>query len=345
MARASPYRTAIIDCLRRGMTNSDIVKKLKVPRMLVHRTAVRYQRLGTPDDFSRSGRPITVTTPAVVKAVRERIRRNPERSIRKMAKEFKMCHGSMEIVVNRKLDFHSYRMQKAAFLTKKNQLLRKQKARQLLLGTRSGTHLRTIFSDEKIFTIEANKNGQNNRIIATDFETACKNGKIINKTSHPASVMVFGAICADGKMPLIFVDPGAKVNQFYYREKILEAGVLPWARSHFGNHPYIFQQDGAPAHRAKDTQKWCKDNFPEFISAAEWPASSPDLNPLDYAIWGYLTQKVSTKNYSSLKALKDALVKAWEDLQPEYLRVVVDAFPKRLRAVIEADGGRFEKYR
>ncbi|CAF4636573.1 unnamed protein product, partial [Rotaria magnacalcarata] len=40
-----------------------------------------------------------------------------------------------------------------------------------------------------------------------------------------------------------------------------------------------------PAHKAKSTQQWLVDNCPDFIRSEERPASSPDLNPLDYSIW------------------------------------------------------------
>ncbi|CAD6190005.1 unnamed protein product [Caenorhabditis auriculariae] len=103
MVAPSPYRTAIIDCVKNGMTNSEIVKNLKVSRVLVFRTAQRYRRLGTSDDMQRRGRPVTVTTPEAVKAVREKIRRNPARSVRKMAKEYEMSRESMRTIVKDKL--------------------------------------------------------------------------------------------------------------------------------------------------------------------------------------------------------------------------------------------------
>ncbi|EFO96765.1 hypothetical protein CRE_17156 [Caenorhabditis remanei] len=75
-----------------------------------------------------------------------------------------------------------------------------------------------------------------------------------------------------------------------------------------------------------------EDNFWAFISASEWPESSPDLYPLGYSAWGYLILIVSTKNYANLNSLKAALLKAWDDLDVNYLRAVVDDYPKRLRA-------------
>ena len=52
---------------------------------------------------------------------------------------------------------------------------------------------------------------------------------------------------------------------------------------------FIFQQDSANAHTARVTQEWLHANGPEMIEMIEkdqWPPNSPDLNPLDYHVWG-----------------------------------------------------------
>jgi len=43
---------------------------------------------------------------------------------------------------------------------------------------------------------------------------------------------------------------------------------------------------------------------PDFITPAPWPANSPDLNPVDYQIWGKLQEHV----YSSQIRDVDQLV-------------------------------------
>ncbi|CAK1585304.1 unnamed protein product [Parnassius mnemosyne] len=52
----------------------------------------------------------------------------------------------------------------------------------------------------------------------------------------------------------------------------------------------MFQQDSAPAHRARSTQNWLTARGIDFIGREDWPSSSPDLNPLDYKygkIWRF----------------------------------------------------------
>ena len=54
-----------------------------------------------------------------------------------------------------------------------------------------------------------------------------------------------------GRTDLHFVDPGVKINGKYYRDVLLTRDLLPdiWQHSDY----FIFQQDGAPTHRDKET--------------------------------------------------------------------------------------------
>uniref|UniRef100_A0A8R1HQT1 Uncharacterized protein n=1 Tax=Caenorhabditis japonica TaxID=281687 RepID=A0A8R1HQT1_CAEJA len=47
----------------------------------------------------------------------------------------------------------------------------------------------------------------------------------------------------------------------------------------------------------------------QFSTAAKRPSSSSNLNPMDYAIGGYLTLKIYTRNYSCFVELKVAFLK------------------------------------
>ena len=50
--------------------------------------------------------------------------------------------------------------------------------------------------------------------------------------------------------------------------------------------------DGAPAHIGRTTMDYLKKEHINFIEARMWPTRSPDINPVDYAIWGALQQRV-----------------------------------------------------
>ena len=51
---------------------------------------------------------------------------------------------------------------------------------------------------------------------------------------------------------IVFVQPGVKVNGDYYCEVLLKEKLLPCIKEISGDN-FIFQQDSAPAHRARDT--------------------------------------------------------------------------------------------
>ena len=65
----------------------------------------------------------------------------------------------------------------------------------------------------------------------------------------------------------VFIPQGVKINQHVYRVTVLELALSPWAKSHIANDLWIFQQDSAPAYKAKATQEWLSTHFPNSITA------------------------------------------------------------------------------
>ena len=106
--------------------------------------------------------------------------------------------------------------------------------------------------------------------------------------------------------------------------------LKPWAGKHFNGAHWVFQQDSAPSHKAKMTSEWLKSNVPDFISPEEWPASSPDLNRMDFCIWSILESRVCAKPHQSVKSLKSSLRREWELIGEDVLRAATDNFYKRL---------------
>ena len=155
------------------------------------------------------------------------------------------------------------------------------------------------------------------------------------------SVMVSVAVSKLGCTQLIFVEPGVKVDGAYYRDVLLSHQMLPAIR-HLAGDAFVFQQDSAPAHRAHATVEYLRQATPEFISPDLWPPNSPDLNPVDYKIWGCVQERVYQKPIRDVDQLKQRLVEVWSDMQQTVIDVAIGEWRKRLRACIRAKGHHFE---
>ena len=54
---------------------------------------------------------------------------------------------------------------------------------------------------------------------------------------------------------------------------------------------------------------------PAFISAGQWPSNSPDLNPVDYDIWGVIRQRVYRSRVRSVDELKQRMLHIWQGIE------------------------------
>jgi hypothetical protein len=61
----------------------------------------------------------------------------------------------------------------------------------------------------------------------------------------------------------------------------------------------------------KIVQKWFEEKLPDFIPKVEWPTSSPDLNPLEISIWGYILAQPKNYKNLTLDELNDVILKIW----------------------------------
>jgi len=103
-------------------------------------------------------------------------------------------------------------------------------------------------------TICTPKNPQNDRVYApaTSKKRNIAAGWLLRtRTTFTKSIMISVGVSKLGWTHLIFVDPGIKINEAYYRDVLLKQEMLPDIRATSGN--FIFQQDNALVHRARET--------------------------------------------------------------------------------------------
>ena len=125
-----------------------------------------------------------------------------------------------------------------------------------------------IFSDEKLFTVEAAFNHRNDRVLSKSLQDIPPGLEKV-RIQKPPSVIVWAAVSSEGKFPLIFVSEGVKINKELYIDKILKDGLMPWTSEMYPNANWTFQQDRAIFHTANLTQQWCRDHCPVFITKEE----------------------------------------------------------------------------
>lgn len=342
MEGTKELRATVISLYKAGKKPMEIFRELKtfcVSRNFVYYTIKRYKETSSVQDRQRSGRPRSVRTPANIKIIRERLRRNPCRTQKKLALQTNISRISVNRILKYDLKVKAYSRRKVHFLNDRLRKLRRERCPILL---RRHDARKILFTDEKIFTVEEKFNRQNNKVYAKSSKDVPASARNVSRTHHPASVMVWWGVSYEGVTPLHFCQQGVKVKAKNYQSDILEPVVKPLSHTLFRNKDWVFQQDSAPSHKAKTTQAWLRENVPAFIAVDEWPSSSPDLNPLDYCLWTELELRACRKSHPNLESLKRALVREAKLIPLEKIRAAIDDWPNRLRACMENKGGHFE---
>jgi len=107
-----------------------------------------------------------------------------------------------------------------------------------------------------------------------------------------------------------------------------------------------FQHDGAPPHNSRHAKHYLDINFPNSWigrgGPVAWPARSPDLNPLDYFLWGHLKNFIYRNPVETLEDLEEQLHCAIATITPEMIQRVQENLIRRTNMCIQMEGLHFE---
>jgi len=119
----------------------------------------------------------------------------------------------------------------------------------------------------------------------------------------------------------------------------LEQGLLP-----VYDHRITFMHDNASIHTANAVRRWLEENEIELI---DWPANSPDLNPIEH-LWFFLKNKLhelypeSDDWDLSKPEIKDkmaqVLPECWQAIDERVFQRLAMTMRRRIKAVIKAHG-------
>lgn len=185
------------------------------------------------------------------------------------------------------------------------------------------------FSDESIIALEPMKK----KVKIIPF---IENSKYyFEKQGYPPHIMIWGCIAKDFKSPLIRIDK--KLNSKNYIEMLEQNKIIELLNGRFGEKSYVFQQDGAPAHRANKTRDFLYDKVKMLLGDLHWPANSPDLNVIEH-LWGIIKAKIDLTNVTNLDELFIQVQKIWDEIPIEVVNNLIDSFQNRIKACMLLSG-------
>ncbi|KAI4882748.1 hypothetical protein NFI96_008749 [Prochilodus magdalenae] len=109
------------------------------------------------------------------------------------------------------------------------------------------------------------------------------------------------------------IPAGGSLTAIRYRDEILRPLVRPYAGA--VGPGFLLMQDNARPHVAGVCQQFLQD---EGIEAMDWPARSPDLNPIEH-IWYIMSRSIRCHVVpQTVQELADALVQLHKDTCPPH---------------------------
>ncbi|GFU51643.1 transposable element Tcb2 transposase [Trichonephila clavipes] len=146
-------------------------------------------------------------------------------------------------------------------------------------------------------------------------------------------VLVWGGIMLGSRTDLHIFDAGS-VNGTRYCNEIL----LPYVRLFRGamGLQFLFMDDNAPCHRTVADEQLLES---EDIDRMDWPARSPDLNPIEH-VWDFLGRRLAARTLPpvTIRELRLALQDEWAAMPPQLIDTLILSMGRRCETCLAVRG-------
>ncbi|GFU06236.1 transposable element Tcb2 transposase [Trichonephila clavipes] len=181
---------------------------------------------------------------------------------------------------------------------------------------------RVLFTDESRFSLKSDSH----RILIWR-ERGSRNhlSNIIERDRYGGrGVLVWGGVMLGSRTGLHIFDAGA-VNGTRYCNEIL----LPYVRLFRGamGLQFLFMDDNAPCHRTVAAEQLLES---EVIERMDWPARSPDLNPIEH-VWDFLGRRLTARTLPpvTIRELRLALQDEWAAMPQQLIDTLILSMGRR----------------
>jgi transposase len=148
------------------------------------------------------------------------------------------------------------------------------------------------------------------------------------------SLMIWGCMTAHG--PGFICKIEGTMDQHLYKKILKEDLYETMEEYEMDANRVIFQHDNDPKHKAKSVQEWLNEQPFEVL---EWPAQSPDLNPIEH-LWALLKRRLN-----QYETPPSGMLELWERIHFQFYKITEDecmrlyeSMPRRVEAVLMAKG-------
>ena len=312
-------------------SGSAISKILSIPKSTVNRILAKFKKNKTVARNKGSGRPKKLAV-YEEKLVLNEIEENPKISLRKISKKIeaktqkKVSHATIRNSLNG-FGIKCHSPIKKPFLRPVH-IKRRFEISEAIIKMPEKISKTIIFSDESKFNLFYSDGQQ---YVWRNKNSGLQN-KNLSKTikGGGGSVMVWACFSHSGVGNIKIIEE-TMTGPVYV--DILSRNLFESADK-MGLHSFIFQQDNDPKHTSCIAKEFFAENN---INALEWPARSPDLNPIEH-LWAHIKIKIAERMPKNISELKRFIIEEWNGIPKEVCEKYALSFKNRALAIYKAGG-------